>query len=122
MAVKIILEEHFALPETLADSAYYAADGAWPLLERRLIDIDGERLDEMDKHSITMSALSLNAPAVQGIRDPARAIALARKANDLLAERIARHPKRFTGLAALPMQDPDAAAAELRRCVKELGF
>ena len=122
MSAKIILEEHFALPETLADSARYAADGAWPQLARRLIDIDGDRLAEMDKHSIAMSVLSLNAPAVQGISDPVRAIALARKANDYLVERIAKHPKRFAGLAALPMQDPDAAAAELKRCVKELGF
>jgi 2,3-dihydroxybenzoate decarboxylase len=110
------------LPETLADSAFYAGDGAWPRLEKRLIDIDGERLEEMDKHSISMSVLSLNAPAVQGIPDPARAIALARRANDVLAEKIAKHTKRFLGFAALPMQDPDAAALELRRCVKELGF
>ncbi len=122
MTGKIILEEHFALPETLADSAQYAGEGAWPQLGRRLVDIDGERLDEMDKHSIAMSVLSLNAPAVQGISDPARAIALARRANDVLAEKIAKHPKRFAGLAALPMQEPDAAALELRRCVKELGF
>jgi gamma-resorcylate decarboxylase len=33
-----------------------------------------------------------------------------------------RHPKRFSGFAALPMQDPDAAARELERCVKQLGF
>jgi 2,3-dihydroxybenzoate decarboxylase len=31
-------------------------------------------------------------------------------------------PDRFQGLAALPMQDPDLAARELQRCVKELGF
>ena len=122
MPTKIILEEHFALPETLGDSAQYAADGTWPQLERRLIDIDGERLAEMDDNSVTMSVLSLNAPAVQAVPDSAHAIALARKANDYLAERIARHPTRFAGLAALPMQNPDAAASELRRCVKDLGF
>lgn len=122
MAARIILEEHFALPETLGDSARYAADGAWPKLERRLLDIDGERLDEMDKHSIAISVLSLNAPAVQGIPDRGRASALARRANDMLAERIAKHSRRFAGLAALPMQDPDAATAELHRCVEDLGF
>ena len=122
MAAKIILEEHFALPETLADSARYAIDGDWPQLKRRLIDFNGERLNEMDRHGIAVSVMSLNSPAVQGIPDPTQAIALARRANDVLAEGIARHPKRLAGLAALPMQDPDAAALELQRCVKDLGF
>ena len=65
---------------------------------------------------------SLNAPAVQAIWDVARAIDVARQANDVLAAEIARRPDRFAGFAALPMQDPDEAARELTRCVKELGF
>ena len=51
-----------------------------------------------------------------------RAIDVAREANDVLAAEIAKRPDRFAGFAALPMQDPDAAARELTRCVKELGF
>ena len=39
-----------------------------------------------------------------------------------MAEAMAKYPKRYGALAALPMQDPDAAAKELTRCVKELGF
>jgi 2,3-dihydroxybenzoate decarboxylase len=35
---------------------------------------------------------------------------------------VAGHPDRFRGFAALPMPDPQAAAAELARCVRELGF
>jgi 2,3-dihydroxybenzoate decarboxylase len=69
-----------------------------------------------------MMILSLNAPAVQAIADEDRAIAVARRANDILAEAVARHPTRFAALAALPMQVPDAAAEEARRCVRELGF
>jgi 2,3-dihydroxybenzoate decarboxylase len=66
--------------------------------------------------------LSLNAPAVQGIPDPARAAEMARRANDFLAGEVAKRPERFKGLAALAMQDPDEATRELRRCVRELGF
>jgi predicted TIM-barrel fold metal-dependent hydrolase len=47
---------------------------------------------------------------------------LAKKANDFLAEQVAKRPDRFQALAALPMQDPDLAARELQRCVKDLGF
>lgn len=52
----------------------------------------------------------------------ARAVEIAHRANDLLAEEVAKRPDRFQGLAALPMQDPDAAARELARCVRDLGF
>ena len=43
-------------------------------------------------------------------------------ANDTLAEEISHSPDRFAGFAGLPMQDPDAAARELTRCVRALGF
>jgi 2,3-dihydroxybenzoate decarboxylase len=47
----------------------------------------------------------------------------AKRANDFLAEDvIARHPHRYAGFAAVPLQDPEAAADELERCVKQLGF
>jgi predicted TIM-barrel fold metal-dependent hydrolase len=80
------------------------------------------RLRELDKCGIEMMILSLNAPAVQAIHDTKRAIAVAREANDICAEHVAKRPDRFQSFAALPMQDPEAAAAELTRCVKELGF
>jgi len=40
----------------------------------------------------------------------------------LLAELISKRADRFRGFAALPLQDPDAAALEARRCVADLGF
>ena len=76
----------------------------------------------MDEHGIEMMLLSLNAPAVQAIPDPARAHDIARKANDYLAEQVRKRPDRFAGFAALAMQDPERAAGELERCVKDLGF
>jgi 2,3-dihydroxybenzoate decarboxylase len=76
----------------------------------------------MDQWGTEFSILSLNSPAVQAIPDATRALTVARRANDVLAEQVARHPKRFGGFAALPMQDPQAAARELERCVRELGF
>jgi 2,3-dihydroxybenzoate decarboxylase len=59
---------------------------------------------------------------VQAIHDVKRAVAVAREANDHLAAEIAKRPDRFRGFAALAMQDPDEAARELTRCVKEQGF
>ena len=50
------------------------------------------------------------------------AIALCRTMNDARAEYMRFEPKRLKSNAKLPLIDPEAAAAELRRCVKELGF
>jgi predicted TIM-barrel fold metal-dependent hydrolase len=119
---KIGLEEHFAIPDTLLDSKGFVPDDHWPELESRILDIRGRRLRLMDAHGMEMMLLSLNAPAIQAIPDPKRANELARKANDYLAEEVARRPDRFQGLAALPMQEPELASRELERCVKELGF
>jgi gamma-resorcylate decarboxylase len=66
--------------------------------------------------------LSLNADGIQEIPEAAKAIALARAANDALAGAVAKRPDRFAALAALPMQDPQAATAELQRCVRDLKF
>jgi len=54
--------------------------------------------------------------------DTQTAVADARAANDFLATVIGEHPDRFEGLAAVPLQDPRQAAAELRRAVQELGL
>ena len=119
---KIGLEEHFALEGTLADSKGQMPDVIWPELRERLLDIQERRLRLMDAHGMELMLLSLNAPAVQAIAEPARAVELAARANDYLAEEVAKRPDRFQGLAALPLQDPDAAARELERSVRDLGF
>lgn len=119
---KIALEEHFAIRDTLGDSQHHAAGGNWSALEERLLGRVDDRLAEMDKHGIALSILSLNSPGIQAIHDVSRAIDVARRANDALAEIVAKHPDRFAGFAALPMQDPGAAADELTRAVKTLGF
>jgi len=122
MQGKIALEEHFAIPETLMDSAGFVPASYWPELESRLMDIQDKRLKQMDEQGVEMMILSLNAPAVQAIPDVKRANEIALRANDYLAEQVARRPDRFQAFAALPMQDPDLAIVELERAVKVLGF
>ena len=91
-------------------------------VRRRLPDFTEYRLPEMDKHGIDMQVLSLTAPGIQMQPDAQTAVADARAANDFLASVISEHPGRFQGLAAVPLQDPRQAAAELRRAVEELGL
>jgi 2,3-dihydroxybenzoate decarboxylase len=122
MQGKVALEEHFAIPDTLADSAGFVPDSHWAELKGRILDIQDRRLREMDAHGIETMILSLNAPAIQAIPDAARANEIARKANDYLAAEVAKRPDRFQAFAALPMQDPDLAIVELRRAIQQLGF
>ena len=122
MKGKIGLEEHFAIDETISDSAGFLDDRVWPELKENLLDFRGKRIGIMDQYHIQMMILSLNAPAIQAIHEPKRAIEISLRSNDLLAEEVNRLPDRFAGLAALPMQSPEVAIEELERCVKDLGF
>jgi 2,3-dihydroxybenzoate decarboxylase len=54
--------------------------------------------------------------------EPDLAVALAGSSNDFLADAIRRYPDRFSGLAAIAPQKPDAAAKELERGVRSLGL
>ena len=121
MQGKVAVEEHFRIPETKGSESRYPGP-YWEGLSSKLLDVHDARLAEMDKTGIEFEVISLNSNAVQGVPDPAQAIALARRANDALAAAVAKRPDRFAGLAALPMQDPAAAATELQRCVRELKF
>jgi gamma-resorcylate decarboxylase len=120
---KIGFEEHMAIPETVEQTRPFAEESdIWETFRRQILDLDEERLEGMDKNGIEFAILSLNAPGVQAILDTGRAKEIARKGNEAMAAAVSRHPKHFGAFAALPMQDPDAASAELTRCVKELGF
>src|SRR5271166_2406351 len=90
MQGKVGLEEHFAIDDTINDSKGFLPERVWPELRARLLDVHDRRLAEMDKYGMQMMILSLNAPAVQAIPDTKRANEVARKANDLLAEAVAR--------------------------------
>ncbi|TCC97329.1 amidohydrolase [Pedobacter frigidisoli] len=85
-------------------------------------DVGIRRIDFMDKSGVDMQVISYGGGSPQSLPDPALAIELCREANDELHELIGKNPTRFAGFATLPVADPAAAANELERAVKELGF
>ena len=119
---KIALEEHFAIDLTIEQSKIYSLPEVWARLKANLLDIEQQRLERMEAGGTAFSMLSLNSPGIQGIPNAKDAIDVARRSNDVLAEHVTRHPTKLGGFAALPMQDPEAAARELERCIKKLGF
>lgn len=80
------------------------------------------RLELMDRLDIDVSLLSLAPTLLLHWLDVDSARDFCRRTNDALAEVSAESGGRLYGLAALPMQDPGAAARELRRAVQELGL
>lgn len=116
---KIALEEHFDFSDT-ATSSYASFGGAE--FQRQAQDLGSGRIAEMDRGGVDTCILSLVGQGVQAIPNRARAVDVTRRANDHLAEHIVKNPKRLRGFAALALQDPEVAAQELTRCVKELGF
>jgi uncharacterized protein len=123
----VALEEHVALP-VLLDAWTRAGVPQIPQLgygdepfAQRLRDIGDRRLADMDDQGVDVSVLSLASPGVQNL-GAADAVAVAREANDELAEAVAANPARFQAFAAIPTPAPEAAAAELERAVTRLGL
>ena len=84
-----------------------------------LLDVEGQRLKEMDELGVDMHLLSLTAPGVQ-MFDADTATELAALANDRLADICRRHPTRFSGLASFAPQSPKRAAKEMERAINDL--
>ena len=121
---KIALEEHFSIRELLPTSMEleFFDPQVLDVIESLLPELAEKRLANMDKAGIEIAVLSQTAPGIQAISNSADASAMARHANDFLHTSIELQPRRFRGFAALNLQDIDAACAELKRCVNELGF
>jgi len=123
----ITVEEHFSTPGFNAgpgrqfNERLLSSGPRFAKIHEQLQDIGEKRIAEMDAANIDIQVLSLNAPGVEQA-EAADQISVARDANDLLADAVKKHPKRFGGFASLPIAAPDKAAEELERCIRQLGF
>src|SRR3989449_636560 len=86
-----------------------------------LVDLE-ERFRIMDRYEGYVQVLTLASPPIEALAGPDATPALARLANDGMAELVAKHPDRFPGcVASLPMNNPDAALREIDRAIDGLG-
>jgi aminocarboxymuconate-semialdehyde decarboxylase len=81
-----------------------------------------KQVERMQRDGVERTILSLATPFIDYRLDAGLAVESAAVVNDGLAAAIAPDRARFGAWALLPMQDPDAAARELRRCVHDHGF
>jgi uncharacterized protein len=88
---------------------------------RSLWDLD-ERLRVIEPFDEYAQIVSLAAPPLESLGEPTETVDLARLANDEMAELVRSRPETFVGfVAGLPMNDVDAALAEIDRAVHRLG-
>ena len=80
------------------------------------------RLAKMHEAHIDFQVLSPSPLTYFHHIETAEALAFCKRHNDAMAELVRTYPGRLGGLAALPMQDPEAAVEELDRAVRELGL
>jgi predicted TIM-barrel fold metal-dependent hydrolase len=135
----IAFEEHYGLP-AIYEAAKKANDPYLEVLEALkkaghfpvpddpkagfpagIYDLGEGRIAAMDDVGIDVQILSYATPSAERL-DPSLAKELTRQANDTLAAAVSKRPDRFLGFATLPMLDPAAAARELERTARDLGF
>jgi aminocarboxymuconate-semialdehyde decarboxylase len=136
---KIDIHTHI-LPEHLPDFASMFGYGNWVRLEHncdckarmykgqeffREIEENcyrgDPRLSDCDESGVLIQALSTVPVMFSYWAEPLHTLEISRFLNDHLLELVRQHPRRFVALATLPMQAPELAINELKRCMN-LGF
>ena len=80
------------------------------------------RLKECADHGIGLQVLSTVPVMFSYSAKPQDGLFVSQFLNDHLAQVVRDHPKKFLGLATVPLQDPLLACRELRRAIKELNL
>ncbi|SEI04971.1 aminocarboxymuconate-semialdehyde decarboxylase [Halobacillus karajensis] len=130
----IISEEYLDLREKYGDNR-------WPVLEKTCdcganIIIKGkkfreitnqtwdaeQRIKDMDKEGIDLQVLSPIPVTFSYWSEPEQGLEMAKFQNDFIASITKEYPKRFIGLATVPLQEVDLAIKEMDRAVHELGL
>jgi aminocarboxymuconate-semialdehyde decarboxylase len=100
---------------------YFNSHGRPAELQKVFYDADA-KVEWMNENKLDIAAISVGPPIYFYWLSPDVGLEAAKLANDGIGQMVAKHPERLRGMAHLPMQDPDAAIAELERVVKEYKF
>ena len=109
------IEEEDGMRKVVHDQGY-----AYPLFEE-FVEPEA-KLREMDRRGLDVSVLSPPPPLFYYWAEAEMGVQVARLVNDGIAEYVTMSPERFVGMATVPMQDTEAAVAELERVVSTYRF
>ncbi|HZZ88399.1 MAG TPA: amidohydrolase family protein [Caulobacteraceae bacterium] len=130
------------VPQELPADPTGGAIGAWPSVaceacrtkaqvfmgKRPFREIDdrcwspARRVEDMDRDGVAAQALSPMPELLSYWLDAGPALELTRHVNGAIAGMVAARPDRFFGLGAVPLQDPELAAKEVRELKARFGL
>jgi hypothetical protein len=114
-------EETFSTPELMVLNAINE-DHRLYLEGTGLSELGPRRIGAMNEAGLNVQILSAHTPGVENVPGQ-EGIDFAYRLNKTLVDGpMATYPGRFEAFATLPLQDPEAAADELERAVREDGF
>jgi predicted TIM-barrel fold metal-dependent hydrolase len=123
--VKIDIFNH-VFPKSFFDR-YIVSGAAGKEIGKRManatigFDLD-QRFRILDEFQDVRQVITLGQPPIEALGGPKESPAIAREANDGLAELVAKHPDRFIAFAAsLPLNNADASLDEMTRAIDQLG-
>jgi aminocarboxymuconate-semialdehyde decarboxylase len=79
------------------------------------------RAEVLEKTGVDKQILSFTTPGTH-VESPERSVELARLVNDSFSKIMNERGDRFSAMATLPLNDPEASVGELTRAFQELGF
>lgn len=119
---------HFSAPgctqlviETPTCGQLYEGGKHYRTIDERCWDAE-RRIRDMDERGIALQVISPIPVTNSYLSAPSQGREFARLHNEGIANVVRARPDRFAGLGAVPLQDVDAACAELTYCRKELGM
>ncbi|CEO99356.1 Amidohydrolase-related domain-containing protein [Plasmodiophora brassicae] len=112
---------HMQYDSTCCKTDMYKGQHFFRRVEDTCFDSDARLRDCMDA-GVDLQVLSTVPVMFSYWAKPDDALDLCQLLNNDLHQTVKARPDRYVGLGTVPLQAPDLAIAELRRCVKELGF
>lgn len=90
-------------------------------IARKLYDPE-TRIKDMDSIGLDMQAISISPTSFLYYADAAQGLEFFRRHNDGIAQVVKAYPKRFVGMATVPLRDVGQAVKELERAIQVLGL
>jgi aminocarboxymuconate-semialdehyde decarboxylase len=132
--MRIDCHSHIEIPEAVsllprnADPLASVSPKSKSIQERLTISLKdqlenpGRRIADMEKMRLDLTILSIAPPHFYYNLERETAIAVTQRQNDRLAEVVRAYPEKFIGMATVPLQNVEAAAAEMERAVRDLNL